>query len=199
MGREDMGRSSTSSRVTPEEYSLSPSVLMETRLLQQRTMEWSRSGMSDPVAASQHSAAQRAAASAAYSTPLSVAFSPDGESLATAGFRSVTIWSLATGKEIKVLRGHISQVRQAVFHPDGKRLASAGDDGTVKIWDVQTGQEVLTLRGHSGPVCDVAFSPDGRQLVSASRDGTVKIWDATPWVEPERASLGQAGKPSSSP
>jgi WD40 repeat protein len=114
----------------------------------------------------------------------SVAFSHDGQSLASAGFQTVTIWRVATGEQIRVLDGHVGQVQQAVFHPDGERLATAGHDGTVKIWDVQWGQEVLTLRGHRDSVMDVAFSPDGRQIVSASRDGTVRIWDATPWVEP---------------
>jgi WD40 repeat protein len=92
----------------------------------------------------------------------------------------VTIWRVVTGEKIRGLDGHIGQVLQAVFHPDGERLATAGYDGTIKIWGVGSGQEVLTLRGHRGPVMDVAFSPDGRQIVSASRDGTVRIWDATP-------------------
>ena len=59
------------------------------------------------------------------------------------------------------------------FSPDGKRLASASADGTVKVWDAATGQETLTLKGHTGIVASVAFSPDGKRLVSAShgRDG----------------------------
>src|SRR5262249_31160709 len=113
----------------------------------------------------------------------SVAFSPDGRLIATGGFGSVMIWRLATGEKLHELRGHMTQVRQAVVHPGGQRLASAGDDGTVKIWDVDTGQEVLTLRGHRDPVLDVAFSPDGLELASASRDGTVRIWDGTPWLK----------------
>ena len=64
------------------------------------------------------------------------------------------------------------------FSPDGKRLASASDDGTVKVWDVETGQETLTFKGHTGVVKSVAFSPDGKRLASASEDRTVKVWDA---------------------
>ena len=46
------------------------------------------------------------------------------------------------------------------FSPDGRRLATGGEENTVKIWDVQTGKELQTLRGHSGDVYTVAFSPD---------------------------------------
>ena len=53
------------------------------------------------------------------------------------------------------------------FSPDGRRLASAGWDRTVKVWDAATGQEALTLTGHTEPVWSVAFSPDGRRLASA--------------------------------
>ena len=55
------------------------------------------------------------------------------------------------------------------FSPDGKRLAGAATDHTVKVWDAQTGQELLTLKGHTEQVLSVAFSADGKRLASASR------------------------------
>jgi hypothetical protein len=83
-------------------------------------------------------------------------------------------------------------VLSVAFSPDGKRLASASVDQSVKVWDTATGQESISLRGHSGRVWAVAFSPDGSRLASASEDQTVKVWDATrltPKVRAERDAL----------
>jgi tetratricopeptide (TPR) repeat protein len=89
----------------------------------------------------------------------------------------VRVWDAATGQQALTLRGHTGGVHGVAYGPDGRHLASAGDDTAVKVWDVTTGREVLTLRGHSGPVHGVAYSPDGRRLASASDDGMVKVWD----------------------
>jgi WD40 repeat protein len=75
------------------------------------------------------------------------------------------------------LYGHTGGVRGVGVGPDGRRLASAGGDGTVRVWDGRTGEQLLVLKGQPGAVLTVAFSPDGRRLASAG-EGPVRLWDA---------------------
>ncbi|KAL8296096.1 hypothetical protein RB600_001541 [Gaeumannomyces tritici] len=109
----------------------------------------------------------------------SVAFSPDGQRLASASHdNTVKLWDAATGACLQTLEGHSYRVSSVAFSPDGQRLASASHDNTVKLWDAATGACLQTLEGHSDTVSSVAFSPDGQRLASASHDNTVKLWDA---------------------
>jgi WD40 repeat protein len=79
---------------------------------------------------------------------------------------------------LRTLAGHGWGVYNAVFSPDGKQLASASRDGTVKLWDVATGTNTRTFVADSLAVKHVAWSPDGKLLASCGNDSVVKLWDA---------------------
>ena len=74
---------------------------------------------------------------------------------------------------------YVIQVRSTTWHSigNGRFIAAAGDDHTVKVWDVKSRSLLVALRGHSRPVACVSFSPDGHKIISASYDGDIKLWD----------------------
>lgn len=76
----------------------------------------------------------------------------------------------------RTLAEHLLAVNSVSFSPDGKAIASASDDSTVKIW-TSYGKEIATLVGHIGPVYTVSFSPTGNMIASGGNDGTIKLWD----------------------
>jgi WD40 repeat protein/serine/threonine protein kinase len=112
----------------------------------------------------------------------SAAFLSNGKQLAAAcGDGTVKVLEATTGKVVRTLRGHDSQIFSLAVSPDSQHLVSASTDKTVQLWDLTTGREVFQFPGHLGEYAGMsyaaAFSPDGRHLVSGAEDGFATVWD----------------------
>ena len=108
--------------------------------------------------------------------------SPDAEVVLRAA-QVIKAVNASLNKRMRPFEGHQGWVLSVAFSRDGKHIASASTDHTVKVWDTAKGRELLSLKGHTEHVNSVAFSPDGKRLASTSDDYTVKVWDAMRWQE----------------
>ncbi|MGK8559406.1 nSTAND1 domain-containing NTPase [Nocardia gipuzkoensis] len=106
-----------------------------------------------------------------------ITFSPDGERIVASVGRTVLQLDARTGRQISDLSGHDSLSYDIVFSPDRRRIATTGQDGTVRLWNAEDGKPVETLPGHQKQVTSVAFSPDGHWLVSGDESGTFRLWN----------------------
>jgi WD40 repeat protein len=117
-----------------------------------------------------------------------VAWSPDGKRLAGAtGYDDiccssqatvgkVIIWDATSGKPELTYSAHTQQIFALAWSSDGSKIASGGDDTTVRVWNATSGTTLAIYHGHTKTVWYVNWSLDGTRLASASQDGTAQIW-----------------------
>jgi WD40 repeat protein len=125
---------------------------------------------------------------------LTVAFSPDGKKLATAGAHygslgQFKMWDVAASKELVAVR-RIPGVRTVAFSPDGQFVACGDFSGAIKLRDANTGEVRAMVKAHNSGVNGLAFSPDGQSLASAGLDRTVKLWGMKPFQESYQSLQG---------
>ncbi|KZP08547.1 WD40 repeat-like protein [Athelia psychrophila] len=109
----------------------------------------------------------------------SIAFSPDGDRVASSVTSIILVWNVHTGELVAgPFEGHKGFVDSIAFSPDGARIASGSRDHTVRVWDAHTGELVSPpFEGHTDRVNSVAFSSDGERIASGSNDTTIRVWD----------------------
>lgn len=125
-----------------------------------------------------------------------VTFSPDGARVLAGGgdwkpggIAQVTIWDVASKKQIGKLTGHQNAILGICFSADGKTIATASVDRTIRLWDAASSQCFKTLTGHTANAEGVVFSADGKMLVSAGLDGTVRFWNVETGEEKKRIAM----------
>ena len=111
----------------------------------------------------------------------SLAYSPDGLTLASASGKFINLWDVNTKTRKATLRGGEGRIGDVTYSPDGRTLANT-DGPAINLWDADTGDLKATLKSVC-PLYSLAYSPDGSVLAGAGFDGTAKLWDTASWKQ----------------
>lgn len=113
-----------------------------------------------------------------YASVRAVAFSPDGKLAATGSAdKTIKLWEVATGREIRSCLGSVGTVHQLAFGPDGKHLASIDAEYKLKLWEVESSKEIHTIELADDEILSVVFSPDGKLVVTGTEKNHAILWD----------------------
>jgi WD40 repeat protein len=105
-----------------------------------------------------------------------IAFSPDGQILATGSGNTVNLWQISNGALLQTLNGSSGGMHNVVFSSDGLTLASATEENNIDLWSLTDGALLYTLKGHTEWITSLVFAPDGQNLASGSYDDTIRLW-----------------------
>lgn len=138
---------------------------------------------------------------------VSLNFSPDDKLIATSSSdNTVRLWSVESGKFLRTLSGHSTQVNRANFTPDGKQVVSVDAEGGIRIWDSESGKSLQTFQSPDKEICDLVLTHDGSRMITSTfflpidkKQNFIRVWDiksgnntqsiATGFDAPENLSL----------
>jgi WD40 repeat protein len=133
-----------------------------------------------------------------------VAFSPNGQTLASAGRGGLYMWEMPSARQFFSfhnattfkrnpavhLTGLAAELSSVAFAPDGKTVCFGTETGTLHFWDIKAGKEVTLSNGHSGAIFNVAFAPDSHSVATSSVDSTTRIWQLPDGIERKQFPSG---------
>ncbi len=110
-------------------------------------------------------------------TLTSLLFTPDSQTLISTDSAGVRLWSVKGSVADRDISDKVGGVLAAAGSPDGRMLATGGQDGSVRLWEIASGKQRRAMSGDAAFVRAVAFSADGTRLATGSSNGTVRLWD----------------------